>query len=161
MHLCKTGANGGRYYVWNTATNWWVDGAGTTVESGWEKFDLITAAGDGVLYARKPNGDLFRFQYDVAGQRFTDRDKASGVGWNMFSELTSPGADTIYARGAAGKDPWGEGTVPVLRWYQHHNNVDTWAPGAADGTGKSVGTGWNTEISVSAEPGSCTLRPFS
>lgn len=148
-----------RYYEWNTTTNWWVDGGGKTVEAGWEKFDSITGAGDGVLYARKPNGDLFRFQYDVAGSRFVQRDKPSGVGWNMFSEITSPGADILYARGAVGKDPWGEGTVPVLRWYQHHDNTDTWAPGAADGTGKSIGTGWNTEISVSAEPGSCVLRP--
>lgn len=67
----------------------------------------------------------------------------------MFSEITSPVADVLYGHGAYGKDPWGEGTVPVLRWYLHHDNVDLWAPGAADGTSKSVG-----RISAFGMPGS-------
>jgi hypothetical protein len=146
-----------RHFAWDAARGTWVNGGGETVEGGWDRFDSITAAGDGVLYARKPDGAMFRFRYDVAAKTFSQRDKPVGVGWQMFSEITSPGADVLYGRGARGADPWGTGTVPVLRWYQHHDNTDSWAPGAADGTGRSVGTGWDTETSVSAQPDACAL----
>ncbi|MET9229433.1 tachylectin-related carbohydrate-binding protein [Lentzea sp. NPDC003310] len=146
-----------RYYVWNTATGSWVNGAGDTIESGWERFDLIAAAGDGVLYARKPNGELFRFEYDVPAKTWIQKDKPAGTGWNMFSEIFSPGGDLLYARGALGKNPWGDDTVPVLRWYAHYDNTDGWAPGAADNTGRSIGSGWDTERHVSAQAGSCAL----
>ncbi|MDX3518254.1 tachylectin-related carbohydrate-binding protein [Streptomyces scabiei] len=146
-----------RYYVWDAARGTWANGAGETIEGGWDRFDSITAAGDGVLYARKTNGDMFRFAYDFAAKRFVQRDKPVGTGWQMFSEVFSPGGDILYGRGAQGKDPWGSGTVPVLRWYSYHDNVDSWEPGAQDGTGRSVGTGWDTERNVSAQAGACTL----
>ncbi|WP_170211770.1 tachylectin-related carbohydrate-binding protein [Saccharothrix australiensis] len=146
-----------RYYEWDTTRDTWVDWGGKTLDTGWHRFDLITAAGDGVLYARKPTGELYRFQYDFATERFVQRDKPVGSGWNMFSEVFSPGGDTLYARGAWGKDPWGTGSVPVLRWYQHHDNTDTWEPGAADGTGRSIGSGWNTERTVTAQAGACGI----
>jgi secreted trypsin-like serine protease len=146
-----------KYYVWDDSANNWANASGEVVEGGWNRFDSITAAGDGVLYARKPDGDLARFEYDVAAKSWVSRDKPAGKGWNMFSEIFSPGGDILYGRGAVGKDPWGEGTVPVLRWYRHYDNTDGWAPGAADGTGKSVGTGWDTERNVSAQAGACTL----
>lgn len=149
-----------RYYVWDDAANNWVNAGGETVETGWEQYNSITAAGDGVLYARKPDGKLYRYQYNVTTKQFIQRAKHVGGGWEMFSEITSPGADVLYGRGALGKDPWSDQIVPVLRWYLHHDNTDTWAPGAPDGTGKSIGSGWDTELSVSAEPGSCTLRRF-
>ncbi|MET9626474.1 tachylectin-related carbohydrate-binding protein [Lentzea sp. NPDC006480] len=146
-----------KYYVWDAAHNTWVNGAGEVVESGWERFDSITAAGDGVLYARKPNGDMFRFEYDVTAKTWLQKEKPVGAGWQMFSEIFSPGGDVLYGRGALGQGPWGEGTVPVLRWYAHQDNTDTWAPGAQDNTGKSVGTGWDTERNVSAQANACTL----
>ncbi|MEV6236294.1 tachylectin-related carbohydrate-binding protein [Lentzea sp. NPDC051838] len=146
-----------KYYVWDTVRGTWVNGGGEVVESGWERFDSITAAGDGVLYARKPSGELFRFEYDVARKSWADKEKPAGAGWSMFSEIFSPGGDVLYGRGAVGQGPWGEGTVPVLRWYAHQDNTDTWAPGAQDGTGKSVGTGWDTERNVAAQPNACVL----
>lgn len=146
-----------KYYVWDTQNNTWVNGGGDTIEGGWERFDSITAAGDGVLYARQPNGDLFRFEYNVTAKSWQQKDKPAGRGWQMFSEIFSPGGDILYGRGALGKDPWGESTVPVLRWYAHQDNTDSWAPGAADGTGRSIGSGWDTERNVSAQAGACTL----
>jgi tachylectin/trypsin len=148
-----------RYYVWNTAANDWVNGGGTTVESGWERFDSITAAGDGVLYARKPGGELFRFQYDVPGGKWVQKDKPAGVGWEHFSEIFSPGGDILYGRGAWGRDPWSGGSSPILRWYHHFDNTDSWAPGDVDGSGKIVGSGWNTELHVTAQPNACVLAP--
>lgn len=146
-----------KVYVWNDATNTWVNGSGDVVDTGWGGFDSITAAGDGVLYARKPNGDLFRFKYDFATAKWTQRTKPSGVGWQMFSEIFSPGADILYGRGSYGKDPWSGQPAPVLRWYRFSDNTDTWAPSGPDGAGVTVGSGWNTEIHVTAAPDSCKL----
>ncbi|WP_406628855.1 tachylectin-related carbohydrate-binding protein [Amycolatopsis sp. WGS_07] len=146
-----------KVYVWNDATNDWVNGGGDVVDTGWGAFDSITAAGDGVLYARKPNGDLFRFKYDFAAAKWTQRNKPVGVGWNMFSEIFSPGGDILYGRGGYGKSPWDDTIGPVLRWYRYSDNTDTWGPAAPDGGGLSVGTGWNTEIHVTAAPDSCKL----
>jgi hypothetical protein len=146
-----------RVFQWNDATGTWVNGVGEVVDTGWSKFNSITAAGDGVLYARADNGNLFRFKYDMAAHAWTQKDKPAGVGWQMFSEIFSPGGDILYGRGSIGPNPFGSGTVPVLRWYRHYDNTDTWAPAGSDGSGKPVGTGWDTETHISAEPNSCTL----
>ncbi|MEV4315854.1 tachylectin-related carbohydrate-binding protein [Actinocrispum sp. NPDC049592] len=148
-----------RVYLWNETTNSWVNGVGEVLDTGWGKFDSITAAGDGVLYARQPNGNLYRFKYDFGAKAWTQRNKPAGVGWQMFSEIFSPGADILYGRGSHGANPWDGSQGPILRWYRHFDNTDTWAPAGPDGSGKAVGSGWNTEIHVSAQPNSCTLVP--
>jgi V8-like Glu-specific endopeptidase len=146
-----------RVFIWNVQTNTWVNAAGELIDSGWGKFNSITAAGDGVLYARDPGGSLFRFQYDMSSRTWVQRDKGSGFGWQVFREIFSPGADILYGRGGVGPDP-GTGVIgPVLRWYRYSANTDTWAPGASDGQGKVVGTGWDTEIHVAAMAASCFL----
>ncbi|KDN20889.1 tachylectin-related carbohydrate-binding protein [Amycolatopsis rifamycinica] len=146
-----------KYYLWDDTTGWWVNGAGTVLDTGWSRFDSITAAGDGVLYARKPGGELFRFKYDFAASAWTQRDKAVGVGWQMFSEIFSPGGDILYGRGSTGTSPFDGRTGPVLRWYRYTDNVDTWAPSGPDHMGVTIGSGWNTEIHVTAAPDSCRL----
>ncbi|WP_290061035.1 tachylectin-related carbohydrate-binding protein [Amycolatopsis solani] len=148
-----------RVYAWSDTTNWWVDGGGTTLDTGWSRFDSITAAGDGVLYARKPTGELFRFEYEFTASTWTQRDKPVGVGWQMFSEIFSPGADILYGRGSTGTSPFDGKTGPVLRWYRYTDNTDTWAPSGPDHRGVTIGSGWNTEIHVTAAPDSC--RPAS
>jgi len=146
-----------RSFIWNTQTNTWANPAGDLLDTGWGRFNSITAAGDGVIYAREPAGSMFRFQYDTAGHAWVQRDKASGVGWQTFREIFSPGADILYGRGGVGPDPGTGATVPVLRWYRYSANTDTWAPGASDGGGKVVGLGWDTEIHVAAMSASCFL----
>ncbi|QKV79121.1 tachylectin-related carbohydrate-binding protein [Amycolatopsis sp. Hca4] len=146
-----------KFYLWDDATGWWVDGAGAVLDTGWSRFDSITAAGDGVLYARKPGGELFRFKYDFAASAWTQRDKPVGVGWQMFSEIFSPGGDILYGRGSTGTSPFNGQTGPVLRWYRYSDNTDTWAPSGPDRMGVTIGSGWNTEIHVTAAPDSCKL----
>lgn len=146
-----------KYYLWDDATGWWVNGVGDVLDTGWDRFDSITAAGDGVLYARKPSGELFRFQYDFAASAWLQRDKPAGVGWQMFSEIFSPGGDVLYGRGSTGQSPWDGQTGPVLRWYRYSDNTDSWAPSGPDGRGVTIGSGWNAEIHVTAAPDSCTL----
>lgn len=82
------------------------------------------------------------------------RNKFVGVGWQIFSQVTSAGADILYGRGSYDSDPNSPTYGPVLRWYRYDETTDTWLNG---GTGKIIGTGWNTEIDVTAEPDSCSL----
>ncbi|MFC0541442.1 tachylectin-related carbohydrate-binding protein [Kutzneria chonburiensis] len=142
-----------RVFVWNETTNSWENGVGQVLDTGWGRFNSITAAGDGVLYARTPSGVLTRFEYSFGTGRWLERDEAAGAGWEVFSEIFSPGADILYGRGHS------DSSGPVLRWYRHDDNTATWAAGAPDGFGKVVGTGWNTEIHVSADPSACTIAP--
>lgn len=140
-----------RVFIWDTATNNWVNGAGVSLGTNWLMYNSITAAGDGVLYARTPAGALFRYEYSFADNRWLQIAEPIGTGWQMFSEIFSPGADILYARGSS------ISTGPVLRWYKRDDNTDTWAPLAADGAGKVVGYGWTTELHVSADPSACKL----
>ncbi|MGW3993455.1 tachylectin-related carbohydrate-binding protein [Amycolatopsis sp. NPDC004772] len=146
-----------KYYLWNDATGTWVNGAGDVLDTGWSRFDSITAAGDGVLYARKPSGEMFRFEYDFTASAWADKDRAVGVGWQMFSEVFSPGGDVLYGRGSTGTSPFDGQTGPVLRWYRYSANTETWAPSGPDHMGVTIGSGWNTEIHVTAAPDSCKL----
>lgn len=146
-----------KVYLWDDATGQWVNGVGDVLDTGWGRFDSVTAAGDGVLYARKPTGELFRFKYDFATSSWTQKDKPVGVGWQMFSEIFSPGADILYGRGSTGTSPWDGQPGPVLRWYRHSDNTDTWAPSGPDHMGVTIGSGWNTEIHVTSAPDSCAL----
>lgn len=144
-----------RVYVWNDVTKSWANPVGDVIDTGWSKFSSITAAGDGVLYAQTPNGNLYRFAYDFGSGKWIQRDKPAGTGWQIFSELFSPGADILYARGADGHSPFDNTVGPVLRWYRYSPNTDSWAPSAPDGAGIPVGAGWNTETHVSAAPDAC------
>ncbi|MBB1156759.1 tachylectin-related carbohydrate-binding protein [Amycolatopsis dendrobii] len=146
-----------RAYLWDDTAGKWVDGNGQLVDTGWTKYDSITAAGDGVLYARTPNGNLYRFQYDFGAAKWTQREKLVGTGWNIFSGIFSPGADILYGRGAWGPGPWDGKDGPVLRWYRYSANTDTWLPVGTSGT--SVGSGWNTDLHATAAPDSCRLVP--
>ncbi|MFC4086652.1 tachylectin-related carbohydrate-binding protein [Amycolatopsis samaneae] len=146
-------ADGNLYlHTYKPTTGAWTH---TKIDSGWGQYDSITAAGDGVLYARvadpKAGGALRRFQFDAATGQWLQREKPVGVGWQHFSQIFSPGGDVLYGRGDF------QNGQPVLRWYRYLPDTDTWAPGAPDGMGKVVGNGWNTETDVSAQPDSCKL----
>ncbi|WP_188317005.1 tachylectin-related carbohydrate-binding protein [Solihabitans fulvus] len=117
------------------------------VDTGWGGYDHIVAAGPGILYARTPSGDLFRYVYDAGSQRWLQKKKPSGQGWNMFTQIFSPGGDILYGRGTSDAK---------LLWYRYQMNADKWIT-ANDGTGKVVGYGWNTELDVTADPGACKL----
>ncbi|MFJ1763952.1 tachylectin-related carbohydrate-binding protein [Amycolatopsis sp. NPDC088138] len=146
-----------KVYVWDDTAGSWVNGGGDVLDTGWARFDSVTAAGDGVLYARKPGGELLRFKYDFATSAWTQKDKPVGVGWHMFSEIFSPGGDILYGRGSQGHSPWSGAAGPVLRWYRYSDNTDSWAPSGPDHMGVTVGSGWDTEIHVTAAPDSCKL----
>lgn len=130
-------------------------GGGKILDTGWDQYDLIVASGDGVLYARKPNGHLFRFRYDAASDRFLQYGLHVGVGWEMFNRVFSPGGDLLY-----GTWPGQNGQGQML-WYRYLEDSNSWA--AADpntGLGKVVGWGWHGELDVVADTNSCRLTGY-
>ncbi|WP_406632115.1 tachylectin-related carbohydrate-binding protein [Amycolatopsis sp. WGS_07] len=119
------------------------------LKDGWGKYDLIAAAGDGVLYARaSSNGDLFRFVYDSATGEWPQVAKPSGTGWKTFKNISSPGADVLYSPYAA--DSGG------LLWYRYLPASDTWVD-TGRANGKLIGQGWYTLPGITASPDSCRL----
>ncbi|GAA1025309.1 MULTISPECIES: tachylectin-related carbohydrate-binding protein [Amycolatopsis] len=116
--------------------------------NGWGQYDLIAAAGDGVLYARTPKGELFRYAYDSSTGEWTQKAKPSGTGWNGFKTVTSPGADVLY------------GSYPAegggLLWYRYLPASDTWSD-TGRANGKLIGTGWYGLYGMTATPDSCRL----
>ncbi|MEU6151857.1 tachylectin-related carbohydrate-binding protein [Actinosynnema sp. NPDC047251] len=140
-------------FVWegDDATGWWTaeTGGGKVLDTGWNQYDSITAAGDGVLYARKPTGELYRFRYHAASDRFTQYAKPAGVGWNMFNRIFSPGGDVLYAT-------WLNNNNPEMLWYRYDEATDTWADTGRD-VGKLVGHGWWGELDVVATTDDCRI----
>ncbi|WP_394613686.1 tachylectin-related carbohydrate-binding protein [Lentzea sp. JNUCC 0626] len=128
------------------------------IEAGWGKYDVVFAAGAGVLYARDPavqGGTLYRYQYDDASGTFTQREKNIGWGWNGYKQITSPGGDIIY-----GTFPGGE-----TWWYR-------WIPESAENpTGRSErgGSGeWKQKIStwgdvdeIAPAVDTCSIKPIA
>ncbi|GAA1968443.1 tachylectin-related carbohydrate-binding protein [Amycolatopsis minnesotensis] len=118
------------------------------LKDGWGKYDLIVAAGDGILYARTPGGDLFRFAYNAATGEWTQWAKPSGTGWNIFKTVTSPGADVLY-----GSYPAEDG---ALLWYRYLPASGTWADTGRT-NGKLIGHGWYGLYDMTATPNTCHL----
>jgi hypothetical protein len=142
-----------REFNWQPGTKTWRNPVGDVVDTGWGKFDSITASGDGVLYARTPAGNMFRFQYDHTTSTWSQRDKAAGSGWNAYTGITSPGGDVLYGSGSkkAGK--------PVLRWHRYLSELDVWAPRDQDGLGVVVSedTALGSDTRLQATPNMCSL----
>ncbi|MET9230420.1 tachylectin-related carbohydrate-binding protein [Lentzea sp. NPDC003310] len=144
-----------KMFVWEGGDDgrWTAEtGGGKVLDTGWEQYNLIVAAGDGVLYARKPDGQLFRFRYDAAADRFLQYGQYVGAGWNMFNRVFSPGGDILYGTWP-GQDGLGQ-----LLWYRYLEDSNTWAPGDPNtNLGKVVGYGWYNELDVVAYPSDCRL----
>ncbi|MET9260631.1 tachylectin-related carbohydrate-binding protein [Amycolatopsis sp. NPDC004079] len=149
------GANGElRVFRWNNYNNTWDNPDGEVIDTGWDKYDSITASDSGVLYARTTDGRLIRFRYDFGSHRWTQRDKQIGTGWNVMRQIFSPGGDIIYASGAS------KNGTPTLRWYQYYSELDSWAPGDADGMGKVVGQGsrWDSSYRFTTDSNNCGAK---
>lgn len=68
-----------------------------SIAEDWSRFDAITAAGPGVLYARESDGTLYRFHYEESSQRWIDEGTHVDDGWDRYTAFVSPGADILYA----------------------------------------------------------------
>lgn len=119
------------------------------IDSGLENIDLITAAGAGVVYMRTTDGKLIRSRYDAASQRWIQYRHIVGLGgWQIYSGITSPGGDILYA-----VQP-GENNGK-LRWYRYIEEKKDWHKSAS---GVTIGQGgWNDFRDVFPSSNSCVL----
>ncbi|MEV1146135.1 tachylectin-related carbohydrate-binding protein [Micromonospora sp. NPDC049799] len=114
-----------------------------TLDTGWDQYDLIVAAGVGVLYARRPDGTLHRYRFDPVSQRWIDRARQVGTGWQMFTKgVFSAGGDTL----------WGIRADGILNQYRLRE--DTWAWAVHRTT---ANTGWGGFLNVTATTDTCKL----
>jgi hypothetical protein len=115
------------------------------IDTNWGNYNLIIAGGPGVLYARDPNvngGELYRYQYDANSQRWLQRKRDLGIGWNIYSGIFSAGGDVLYGHT---NDPRGE-----LYWYHYNNDTGIWA-------GRNyIGFGWDPSWLVTSISNTCS-----
>lgn len=128
----------GRY---DNATKTW---STETLDTGWNGYNLLVGAGDGVLYARTTAGALYRYVWDDATHQWSQSKHLVGTGgWNAFTRVSSAGADVLYTVTTTGE----------LRWYRYLPYSDTWAPGPT-----IIGNGgWQKFTDVEAQRNACVL----
>jgi len=78
----------------------------------WGRFDSIQAAGDGVLYARTSDGQLYRSRWDSISDRWIELERPVGSGWQRFSGMFSVGGDVLFGYDQTAIEPfrYDEGT---------------------------------------------------
>lgn len=138
-----------RMFVWDASARRWLNDAGLVLDTGWSRFNSITAAGDGVLYGRTADGALIRFHYDHAAQNWVQRDMVTPGNWNAYSQLVSPGGDVIYGTSLSLSSP-------TIAWTRYNPLTNAWA------THRVVGRAayWGLDHSISVDPHACvTVRP--
>ncbi|WP_410614073.1 tachylectin-related carbohydrate-binding protein [Amycolatopsis sp. lyj-109] len=120
---------------YDETTKVWTD---RLIDTGWTlaKYDLIVGAGAGVFYARTPAGELYRFQYDPASQRWVEYATLVGTGWQNFAQIASAGGDVLYAL---------DKNSGQIKWYRYLGGGSWTGP-------KVVGTiGTDYQLSVTTD----------
>jgi hypothetical protein len=110
------------------------------IGSGWNQFNLITASGRGVLYARTPAGVLFRYRYHADSQRWLNYGQQVGNTWNIYDRVFGVGGDVLYAAQPDAR----------LYWYRWDENTATWISNVS----RQVGAGW-VDWATTAVPNAC------
>jgi hypothetical protein len=120
-----------RRYEYSAATNTFT--ASQPMGSGFNVFDSITAAGDGVIYGRTPAGALHRYQFERVSDRYIHHVQNGASGWQAFTKLLSVGGDTILGIESSGqlsqyrykRDPgqWLFQHEPLSTGFQDYTNV--------------------------------------
>jgi hypothetical protein len=133
-----------RMYRYDEPSKSWVIN-GRLLASGWDKYDLIVAAGVGVIYSRgAADGKLYRHRFEPTSQRWIVQDKQIGSGWNTFTKgIFSVGGDTLFGIQGDGD----------LFQYRYREDNNTWPILARD-----IGSGWQTFTNVAATTNTCRLN---
>ncbi|MFV2116004.1 tachylectin-related carbohydrate-binding protein [Micromonospora sp. LOL_025] len=132
-----------RTYRYDEATGAWAF-SNRLLDTGWGRFNLIVAAGQGVLFARDAtDGRLFRYRYDADSQRWIDYQSQLGTGWNVFTKgIFSAGGDTLFGIEASG----------TLAQYRFREDNGTWVL-----LRRTAGSSWHSFSNVAAVTNACTL----
>ncbi|MGN9778319.1 tachylectin-related carbohydrate-binding protein [Micromonospora sp. H33] len=130
-----------RWYRFNESTRTWTIN-GRVLDSGWERFNLVVAAGPGVLFTRHTDGRLFRHHFDPVSQRWLYRDRVAGsTSWSGFAKgLFSAGGDTLFGLQGDGD----------LFQYRYREDLKGWGL-ATD----QIGNGWGGYPNVFATTNTC------
>ncbi|MFG1605061.1 tachylectin-related carbohydrate-binding protein [Actinoplanes sp. NPDC049265] len=134
-----------RQWRYDEATRVWTIN-GRVLSTGWDRYDLIFAAGPGVIYGRTPEGKLFRSRYEPASQRWLQEHHEVGhSSWQQYTKgIFAIGGDTFYApRGSNGE----------LAHYRYREDNDTW-PVQNRIAGNS---GWQNFTNTTGTTNSCQL----
>lgn len=128
---------------YDEATHTWTK---KELSSYWDRYDLIVAAGDGVLYGRTPGGNLERARYNVSAQRFLQEPVTVGSGgWGSYKNITSAGGDILYVV------TWGGD----LRWYRYQEDSGAWTANSPSTIGFG---GWDSFTDLVATSNACKLQ---
>ena len=131
-----------RWYRYDEGTRQWIISA-RVIAVGWDRYDLIVAAGPGVLFARTPAGELYRYRFEPTSQRWLQIALHVGTGWDGFTKgLFSAGGDTLFGIQADGD----------LFHYRYREDTNTWPVLARD-----VGNAWQQFANVGAFTNTCRL----
>jgi hypothetical protein len=112
-------------------------GTGIKVGSGFNGFNKVFAAEDGVLYGITPTGDLYWYQHQGRSDgTVVFANSGTGIkvgsGWNSYTQVFAADDGVVYGTTSSGD----------LYWYQHLGRSDgTWV-WANNGFGIKVGWGW-------------------
>ncbi|RKN72692.1 hypothetical protein D7231_14555 [Streptomyces klenkii] len=137
-----------RIYRYDEKTGAPMPGNGRVIDTGsWGGYNLIVAAGDGLLFARQ-GGDMYRYRYDVDRQQWLEiKSQAWTSGWQYLRDIRSAGGGTLYGLHADGS----------LFWYRYDVNAGAWVD-----TGRRK-AGWNFEtfhgISLSTDACKTPAQP--
>jgi hypothetical protein len=146
-HIWRIDPNGDlRWAQYDVATDTWAPLSDLKIDAGWDRYDLIVATDNGVLFGRDAvTGHLLRSRYDFASQRWIDRHvTASRADWHDARDITSFGGDSILV-----VRPNGE-----LRYYRFSEAEGNFAI-----YNRRIGSGahWAGYTSVTGAPVSCML----
>jgi hypothetical protein len=127
---------------YHSGTFSWAQNSGKTVGVGWNNdVQTVFAAGGGVIYIIKTNGDLLWYKHLGYRDGSFTWDPASGKkvgnGWTDFYSVFSGGNGVIYLIGNDGG----------LYWYKHAGFA-TGGPTWYGGRSNKVGVGWNSAKQV-------------
>ncbi|MBE1492567.1 tachylectin-related carbohydrate-binding protein [Plantactinospora soyae] len=114
------------------------------IDTGWDRYNLIVAAGDGVVYGRAANGQLHRSRFDPHSQRWLVQHQLVHTGnWGTFPKgIFSAGGDTLYGIQAGGN----------LLQYRYREDNNSWVI-----NGRQIGAGWQVFPDVGASTNVCKL----
>jgi hypothetical protein len=105
--------------------------------------NLLVATGDGVLVTRRSDGSLWRTRYEATSDRIIGTERRVGSGWGVFSGgIVSVGGDVLLGITGSG----------ALKHYRYREDTGTWPVVA-----HTVGAGWGTMRTVSAQTNACRL----
>lgn len=127
----------------NGTASWANNGQFTKVGENWDGFTEVFSAGNGIIYAIKPNGDLGWYKHlgyadGTNSWAGTGQFKKVGEDWNTISHAFSGGGDIIY-----GIKPNGD-----LGWYKHLGQQDGLSSWANGGQFTRVGEDWSIFVNA-------------